>query len=69
MCEVPSLEVFGGEVATQCDRIWDLDVDGERVEGELDWNGGKWMIYWDDGVYTQVLNPLQLHKINAQAKE
>jgi hypothetical protein len=61
------LEIFGGEIAKEGDRVWDLDLDGSRIEGRIFFQIDMWMVHWDadrKGVDMFVLNPLQLHKIH-----
>ena len=58
------LEVFGGEICVDGDRVIDYDVDGCVVEGCLKYTINGWLANWDDGECTQVLNPLQLHKLS-----
>lgn len=62
------LKIYNDETVKEGDRVWDYDIDLTRQEGELFFNKGaismpKWMVQWDDGECTYVLNPSQLHKI------
>lgn len=58
------LEVFGGDMVYDGDRIWDCDWDGMRVEGRIYFDITGWIIKWDDGEEdSQVINPMQIHKI------
>lgn len=66
MMKKDELVVYNGDIVVSGDRVWDYDVDGEKVFGTILFDEGVALVHWDDqseGIDMIILNPLQLHKI------